>query len=937
MTIHRFFRQIVLKSLFVLFVLILAFQSIGINGLAAPAARSIRSQDGGNLQPLTCSSPSVGGTPTYCDIQIVLLIDDSGSMRTNDPQKDPAGGLRNQGARNLVDILARQYYLPAVQLKADNPDVRLPNVQVAVVHFSADVKEYPKEYPKDWIQINPNSQADWEKQQVELYKLIDWKNSYATLQTTSFIGPFQKAAELFKLNEAQAQQGVCVNRSVLLFTDGTPENAGGILTGNALKQEMETVDATTKSIQDALPDDSKVKFYVTGFKINPKYWNLKYDNTILLNEKWTNIADYSPPPADNETLKRVQLVDSLDALPARMETITASLAGIQSLLVHPDTQDPQSYSIEIPKYVQLLRLTFYNSEPQAGLQITGPNGTELKADGENIVLSGGGTSIEVWELHTPLAGSYQIHASEPGGVITALLTYQSLGLEPSLEASQFQVGQPSDIRFTLVDGAGNVVPPNDASLKLNVSVTQDAQEFSPEWTGNAFQFPWTPKSEGKSQFKVLASLVGASGDKILDCSGDMEVEVPPSPVLSMDIAPACVSLKDGQTLPVQLNYSGADSAWADSLQWKVSAQANPNPGNQNVNAHINAVDTSAGRYEISIDPIADDSQIQELVINAEAQIAGQANTIAASKTVTVPVCASPPPCDCFPIWLIFIGLMMWLFILLLGWVLLRDKHINIRFWMLVLLEVVLAVIWFILFSDYRMHLLWMLLLLVILLIFLFLVYRRRIKEIMLWWLIILLTLFVSIWFILFGKFSIWLILLLLLLWLGILVLLWIFLRGNPPIWAWILLVLVLILALVSLIYFSAFWITLLLWLITILVLIMVVRVVGPICPPPAPPDDLTIIEGIGSEVEKLLNQNGIYTFNQLADTKVKDLNAMLDNTRWTYMDPKTWPRQAELAEAMKSDKPEDKARFKEYTDWLKDGIAPDEYNQPENTRKPPEE
>ena len=179
--------QLIWKSSIIILLVLLAFQSFGINGLAAPAAPSLNFQQGDNHQ-LACTPPST--TPTkFCDIQIVLLIDDSGSMRTNDPQKDPAGGLRNQGAKNLVDVLARQYYLPAVQLKADNPKVQLPDVRVAVIHFSANVKEY-----SGWININPSSLDDWKKQQGELYKLIDWKNNYATMQYTHFIQPFQRVA-----------------------------------------------------------------------------------------------------------------------------------------------------------------------------------------------------------------------------------------------------------------------------------------------------------------------------------------------------------------------------------------------------------------------------------------------------------------------------------------------------------------------------------------------------------------------------------------------------------------------------------------------------------------------------------------------------------------------------------------------------------------------
>ena len=42
------------------------------------------------------------------------------------------------------------------------------------------------------------------------------------------------------------------------------------------------------------------------------------------------------------------------------------------------------------------------------------------------------------------------------------------------------------------------------------------------------------------------------------------------------------------------------------------------------------------------------------------------------------------------------------------------------------------------------------------------------------------------------------------------------------------------------------------------------------------PDDLTLIEGIGPKINALLNQNGVYTFAQLAATSVERLRSILE-------------------------------------------------------------
>ncbi|MEO6037397.1 MAG: hypothetical protein ABIQ93_03220 [Saprospiraceae bacterium] len=72
-------------------------------------------------------------------------------------------------------------------------------------------------------------------------------------------------------------------------------------------------------------------------------------------------------------------------------------------------------------------------------------------------------------------------------------------------------------------------------------------------------------------------------------------------------------------------------------------------------------------------------------------------------------------------------------------------------------------------------------------------------------------------------------------------------------------------------------------------------------------DDLTVIEGIGPKIQMLLNQYGIYTYRQLADTDVARMKDILAaaGPQLAMHDPGTWPSQANLAandqwEALKS-------------------------------------
>lgn len=63
------------------------------------------------------------------------------------------------------------------------------------------------------------------------------------------------------------------------------------------------------------------------------------------------------------------------------------------------------------------------------------------------------------------------------------------------------------------------------------------------------------------------------------------------------------------------------------------------------------------------------------------------------------------------------------------------------------------------------------------------------------------------------------------------------------------------------------------------------------------PEDLKIIEGIGPKIEKLLKDDGINTWSDLAVATVSRLQKILDDAgdNFRLAEPATWPKQAELA------------------------------------------
>jgi len=81
-------------------------------------------------------------------------------------------------------------------------------------------------------------------------------------------------------------------------------------------------------------------------------------------------------------------------------------------------------------------------------------------------------------------------------------------------------------------------------------------------------------------------------------------------------------------------------------------------------------------------------------------------------------------------------------------------------------------------------------------------------------------------------------------------------------------------------------------------------------------DDLTKVEGIGPKIKELLNEDGIWSFKQLADSSIDRLQGILDKAgaRFRIHNPKTWAQQSDLAAKGKWDE------LKKWQDELDGGL-----------------
>lgn len=835
-------------------------------GLASDGRLGTIPQEPAPQLPLQCSNTTSANSNQYCDIRVVLLIDDTGSMRFNDPT-----GMRNQGARNLVDILSQEYYQLAVDAKAVDPNVVLPDIKVAVIHFSHCISTNPLDHCISDVKYNsgwlPITQKDG------LYTAIDWLKTqpdyYRVSQYTHFIEPFQAASDLFN-DPAAASNNTCVHRLMMLLTDGTPEDVSGPLPEPALGDEMRQVKSVLQGFLSQ-PDNS---LYVTAFKIVAKYWQ-------PTEPYWQDIAGVSD---------HVSLETSLDGVASRMEKIATSIIGAISNTIPPIPTNPRQYQIEVLQHASSLRITYYKLDPNASLALTDPKGNPVIPDGKTVTQTGKGTAIEVWTLSTPFAGTYQVKTSSPDGIITTIPLYSvNAQLVVPAELSPLQQFKDGVIQVKLLDDLGGPVLPTDNPpnvLYVGASIVQGTQSVPLSLTpnGDQYQANWMPLSTEKAQLQVSLELTDANNNSLWKCTGAAG-DLPIDPI-SVNVTPpsACTPVDTTLSVPLQVvnGRTGQNTGIGLPLQWQVASITQP--GGKVVNSSVIEVSAQTGGYKLAINPVVPENILSH--VTGSIIVDGKPlSSWTFDQKIPISVCMPQPPppppplpgpsCGgpwnylfwallvlllillviwliirrekkkfILPFWilltLILLLVLLWLFfcldlslwpllilllILLLVWVFSReDDHTSLRrLWILLILFIYLILLWLIFFSGYWLYLVLLLLILLLVLLVLWFIARGRNEDepVPFWLILILLIVLASIWLVFIGNFPGWLILILALIWLVLLLWLWfIYREGN---WrksnrSWLLIFVFILLVLGWLLYFNS-WLTYLLVLLVFLVLI----------------------------------------------------------------------------------------------------------------------
>lgn len=337
------------------------------------------------------------------DLQIVLLIDDSASMLTNDPKN-----VRFDGVAELLDILAEKYLLS----RADNL-LNPSDIRIAAVHFGSTVG-----FNSGWQTINPESAKDWENEKSRLVQALDISKGPRNLVETNFVHPFTAARNLFESATGAVADG-CRNRLVLVLTDGMP-SGDRIKTLADVHSHMEQVEI----IADQIFTGQDRKIYLT---VQSAEGSKEWESTRADWDRITrNDSSYRP--------SRVKRADNAQILAAHISNVIAENTGLQNLFLEkPSTE-------EVPPNVEVLRVTHFTPDESVRLEVTAPDGQLLRTKA--------GTNRQVLEIRKPVPGIYTFNSANAGSSVNLVFRFSS-------QVDKFVPPNLSLVKFTYTIGAEN--------------------------------------------------------------------------------------------------------------------------------------------------------------------------------------------------------------------------------------------------------------------------------------------------------------------------------------------------------------------------------------------------------------------------------------------------------------------------------------------------
>lgn len=373
-----------------------------------------------------------GGDQSSCStIQVVLMIDQSGSMNRNDPY-----GYRYEEPIHITNILATNYMNARTETSSSSLISPL-KIQFAVIQFASTAK-----ITVDWMSISPSDDESWQdiQQRIVPHLSPDTGAKQKLFEEigngTNFVNAFSALENLF--NRTDAPVDSCPKRLVLLLTDGSPDFGEEVLEEDQLKAHMKTVE----SMADLLLTGENDALYVTGLNVaNDDYW-------INTKGYWDNVANNSPEYSPT----RVEKVNIYAEIGTRMSDIIHTMMGDFTTKVEPG-------DLVVPPYLESYSLTFYKPDSANTIKLSDEKGLITEArDDVDVTIRGTEGAIQTITVHRPSPGIYKLAttAKSDDYIITQQMIFLNARLtQPASAMQQFNTGF---VALELIDGEGNPLP-----------------------------------------------------------------------------------------------------------------------------------------------------------------------------------------------------------------------------------------------------------------------------------------------------------------------------------------------------------------------------------------------------------------------------------------------------------------------------------------------
>ncbi len=433
--------------------------------------------------------PSVAQTPpATCDtLQVVFIIDQSGSMSGTTGDASDPDGLRFAAPQEAIKVLSALRY----------STYQTTTVQVAMVHYGDRATT-----ALPWTTLDVTSQADTD---ALMSRIAPQLAPVPAQGNTNTKGAFEYAASLF--DEVKPQTDGCPIRTIVAVTDGQPRVASPNFNATTHLQEL------IAFAQQRLPAPAH-KIYVIGLDRTNEF----FDQNKPLYDQLTGDAS------------KVFKVNTPAELAAAMAQVfnpnSESLAPLVNSGATATAYCVSGQTIQVPPYLQQVRITFIKPERTLRLDVADSTGQLLTEARTDVQVKVEGRTdndpIEALTVIKPRPGVWTIQTQLPpaaGDVCQVRILQFNAAGKVTVPAAGTPVVQFSRAPFQMqiVDASGDVLPDyGDPQYALRADVFVQAQgvtQTMPVLAGSNFEFngELLPLSAGPNAIHARAATRNLDG------------------------------------------------------------------------------------------------------------------------------------------------------------------------------------------------------------------------------------------------------------------------------------------------------------------------------------------------------------------------------------------------------------------------------------------